>query len=84
MPAKTLELLDELQEKWGMMDSHFQQLHHFGARASIAAHRKFCRSESEFKPGSNHAKVRRRLEIALAQRREGALWPQAIRVALKE
>jgi hypothetical protein len=63
-PQRTIQLLDQLK----LTDEQFQGIHHFGKKASVAAHRKYCERTAEFRDGGKNHGVLLTLEAIAKQR----------------
>lgn len=78
-PKAALRLIREMQ-KLGFTQDHFRQLHHFGPRASLAAHIKYCDGTGRFTAETNRI-VSDRLNYCLEHVVAGTPWDEAIKAA---
>lgn len=63
-PKGTLLVIAELQQKHGFTQEHFRKLHHFGPKASVKTHIKYCQGTASFTSETNLV-VGRRLALCL-------------------
>ncbi len=81
MPARTLKLLSALEAKHRFGNHHFRELHHFGVKGSIGAHRSYCQKTESFRANSRNNVVRDRLQIVLDALEKGESMENAILMA---
>jgi hypothetical protein len=81
-PRATLALLNELQAKHGLTAQLFTRIHHFGPRASLESHRKYCQGTKSFRSQTNII-VARRLAECLKRLDSGGDWESAIKAIQK-
>lgn len=86
-PDYTLQLLDELEGRFGMTDPLLKRLHHLPETTSINGHRSYCNRQikngARFQSPGN-PETAARLEACLAALRAGAAWEHAIEHAVKK
>ena len=75
-PKAALHLIEQLQ-KLGFNQEHFRQLHHFGPRASLPAHIKYCKGTGRFTAETNRI-VSDRMNHCFDRVSSGASWGEAI------
>lgn len=78
-PEVALQLLEEMQ-KLGFTSNHFKELHHFGPKASLEQHIKYCKGTRRFSAETNRI-VSDRLNFCLEQRNLETPWDAAIKAA---
>jgi transposase len=76
-PKQSLRIIQELQAKFGFTADHFKQLHHFGPKASLQTHIRYCEGTARFRAETN-AIVHERLALCLRILRDGGTWDRAI------
>ena len=90
MPRETLRLLDVL-ERVGFSNEEFRQVHHFGEKANINTHRKYCEDVKKgFQAEGENEKVKARLAIIVrcigagGPAKRPSDWRVCIRKALEQ
>ena len=68
-PKVTISLLGELVHM-GFSEGEFKRIHHFGERATIQGHLKYCETVKRFRRGGKNCGVQRQLREALANRKK--------------
>jgi hypothetical protein len=81
-PKRTLIVLDELKNRHDLTPELFRQIHHFGPRASLESHRKYCEGTKTFRSQTNII-VSRRLAECLRRLDAGEDWATAIKAVRK-
>jgi hypothetical protein len=81
-PKTTLRVIDEATQL-GFTPEMFKLVHHFGPKASLQSHIRYCAGTSRFTSKTNTV-VCQRLSRAVEMRRSGAPWDDALSAAVKE
>lgn len=75
-PATTHALLAELERNHGLTLDLFRRLHHFGARATLEAHKKYA--PGRYQAGQTNEATAKRLHACLTRLHAGGDWNEAI------
>jgi antitoxin component of MazEF toxin-antitoxin module len=86
-PSATVEIIDELTNRYGMSNEQFRDLHHAqNYLNTIQAHRSYCARQGggPFRMGGTNFRTAKRLLCALEALRARKSWPVAVERALLE